>query len=99
MIGPHDLVLSELRRPERANAGLTAWAASAPHEELFISAITLFEIELGVAQAERKDVPRGAVLRAWVDAQVIPGFQSRIVPVAAVARRCMCPIRVRSATA
>ncbi|MBJ7532621.1 type II toxin-antitoxin system VapC family toxin [Rhodomicrobium vannielii ATCC 17100] len=82
-------VLSELRRPERANVGLTAWAASAPPEELFISAITLFEIELGVAQAERKDVPRGAVLRAWVDAQVIPGFQNRIVPVdAAVARRC-----------
>jgi predicted nucleic acid-binding protein len=82
-------VLSELRRPERANVGLTAWAASAPPEELFISAITLFEIELGVAQAERKDATKGAVLRGWIDAQVVPGFQNRIVPVDVdVARRC-----------
>ncbi|WKW50432.1 type II toxin-antitoxin system VapC family toxin [Rhodomicrobium lacus] len=82
-------VLSELRRPERANVGLAAWAASAPPEEFFISAITLFEIELGVAQAERKDATKGAVLRGWIDAQVVPGFQNRIVPIDVdVARRC-----------
>ncbi|WP_127079905.1 type II toxin-antitoxin system VapC family toxin [Rhodomicrobium lacus] len=82
-------VLLELRRPERANVGLAAWAASASPEELFISAITLFEIELGVAQAERKDATKGAILRAWIVAQVVPGFQNRIVPVDVdVARRC-----------
>jgi len=82
-------VVSELRRPDRANAGLTAWAAGAASAELFISAITLFEIELGTAQAERKDAAKGAVLRAWIDTRVAPGFRDRIIPVdAAVARVC-----------
>lgn len=82
-------VVSELRRPDRANAGLAAWAAGAASAELFISAITLFEIELGTAQAERKDAVKGVVLRAWIDTRVVPGFRDRIIPVdAAVARVC-----------
>jgi toxin FitB len=40
-------VLSELRRPDKANPGLIAWAKDTVPAELFISAITLFEIELG----------------------------------------------------
>jgi len=81
--------VSELRRPDRANAGLAAWAASAAPAELFISAITLFEIELGTAQAARRDAAKGAVLRAWIDTRVVPGFRDRIISVdAAVAQRC-----------
>lgn len=82
-------VVSELRRPDKANAGLAAWAAGVVPAELFISAITLFEIELGTAQAKRKDAAKGAVLRAWIDTRVMPGFHDRIIPVdAAVARVC-----------
>ena len=81
--------ISELRRPDKANAGLAAWAASAAPAELFISAITLFEIELGAAQAGRKDAAKEAVLRAWIDKQVVPGFCDRIIPIdVAVAQRC-----------
>ncbi|HEY0837982.1 MAG TPA: type II toxin-antitoxin system VapC family toxin [Azospirillum sp.] len=81
--------LSELRRPDRANAGLAAWAAGALAAELFISAITLFELELGVAQAERRDAAKGKVLRIWLDSHVVPAFGGRIIPVdAAVAQRC-----------
>lgn len=82
-------VISELRRPGRANPGLAAWAASAAPTELFISAITLFEIELGTVRAGRKDAVKGAVLRAWIDTRVIPGFRDRVIPIdAAVAQRC-----------
>lgn len=81
--------LSELRRPERADPGLAAWAAGVAPQELFLSAITLFEIELGVLQAERRDAAKGAVLRAWVEARVLPAFRGRILPVdGAVAQRC-----------
>lgn len=81
--------LSELRRPDKANAGLAAWAAGAAAAEQFISAITLFEIELGAAQAGRRDAAKEAVLRAWIDATILPGFRGRILPVdAAVATRC-----------
>ncbi len=81
--------LSELRRPDKANAGLVAWAAGAVPADLFISAITLFEIELGAAQAGRRDAAKEAVLRAWISGRIVPGFRDRILSVdAAVARRC-----------
>jgi len=81
--------ISELRRPDKANAGLLAWAVGAAPVDQFISAITLFEIELGAVQAGRKDAAKASVLRAWIDHQVVPGFRGRILPVdAAVVQRC-----------
>ncbi|QCO00222.1 type II toxin-antitoxin system VapC family toxin (plasmid) [Azospirillum argentinense] len=81
--------ISELRRPARANPGLLAWAGGVPPADLFISAITLFEIELGAGQVGRRDAAQGAVLRSWIDTQVMPAFRGRILPVdAEVAQRC-----------
>lgn len=81
--------ISELRRPARANPGLLAWAGGVPPADLFISAITLFEVELGAGQVSRRNATQGAVLRAWIDTQVIPAFRGRILPVDAdVAQRC-----------
>lgn len=83
------VVLSELRRPDKADRGLAAWAAGTVPAELYISAITLFEIELGAALIARKDPARGSGLRGWIDRQVLPGFSARILAVdAAVAQRC-----------
>ena len=82
-------VVSELRRPDKADRGLAAWAAGAVPAELFISAITLFELELGTLLAGRRDAAKGRVLRDWLDRQVTPAFVGRILPVdAAVAQRC-----------
>jgi predicted nucleic acid-binding protein len=82
-------ILSEFRRPERANPGVMAWAKGTTPADLFISAITLFEIELGAAQAARKDVAKGRILRMWIETQVMPAFQGRIIAVdASVAQRC-----------
>lgn len=82
-------VLSELRRPERAHPQLLAWASNTPTARLFLSAISLMEIELGVLRVERRDRTQGAVLRAWLNAQVLPTFEERVLAVdAAVALRC-----------
>lgn len=82
-------ILSEFRRPERANPGVMAWAKGTTPADLFISAITLFEIELGAAQAARKDTAKGRILRMWIETQVMPAFQGRIIAVdASVAQRC-----------
>lgn len=84
-------VVSELRR---ANAGkadprVTAWAESVPVASLFLSVITMLELEMGVLLIERRDPAQGAVLRAWLDGQVLPAFSGRILAVdTAVARRC-----------
>ena len=82
-------VLSELRRPHRADPRVIAWAAGTDVGHFFLSAITVLEIELGVLSIQRRDVAQGKVLRAWFDGQVLPRFQGRILPVdTAVALRC-----------
>ncbi len=82
-------VVSELRRPARANPGVVAWAAAAPIAEVFMSVITVLELELGVLLMERRDVAQGGILRAWLEGQVMPRFTGRLLAVdEAVARRC-----------
>jgi toxin FitB len=82
-------VISELRRPDRTHPSVAAWVDSVDPLELFLSAITIFEIEIGVLRFERRDARQGASLRAWMDTQVLPTFDGRIIPVdVAVAQRC-----------
>ena len=82
-------VVSELRRPEKADQQVVAWASSVPLASIFLSAITVLELELGALLMERKDKAQGLVLRAWVDGQIMPRFEGRILAVdAAVAQRC-----------
>lgn len=84
-------VVSELRKAKsgKADAGVIAWAAGLPASELFLSAISVLELEMGVLLVERRDAAQGTVLRSWFDRHVLPTFADRILPVdAAVARRC-----------
>jgi predicted nucleic acid-binding protein len=84
-------VVSELRkvRLNKANPNLTAWAESVDATELFISVITIMELELGVLSIERKDADQGSTLRAWLEHQVLPEFSARTLPIdSAVAQRC-----------
>lgn len=84
-------VVSELRKvgDGRADANVTAWLAQEDAASFFISAITLMELEMGVRQIERRDPVQGARLRTWMDAQVLPAFAERILPIdATVALRC-----------
>ena len=82
-------IVSELKRPERADPALLAWAAGVPLSDTFLSAITVFELELGVLLMERRDPIQGAALRGWFDAQVLHRFTDQILPVdIQVARRC-----------
>ena len=76
-------VISELRKAEtgKANKNVVAWANNIDTSELFISAITILEIEKGVLQVERKDPTQGKILRLWLDNQVIPAFASRTLDV------------------
>jgi predicted nucleic acid-binding protein len=76
-------VLSELRKATKgtANPDVVAWATAVPATSLFISAITIMELELGVLLKEKQDPAQGAVFRAWLDTQVGPAFTEHILPV------------------
>jgi predicted nucleic acid-binding protein len=81
--------ISELRRPDKADRTVLAWASRMPAASFFLSAISIVEIELGALRIARRDVAQGAVLRAWIDDQILPRFDGRILPVdTAVAQRC-----------
>lgn len=84
-------VVSELRKVRlgKADANVSAWAQSVDAADLFVSAITIMELELGVLSVERKDATQGAMLRSWLVRQVLPEFAGRSLPVdTAVAQRC-----------
>jgi predicted nucleic acid-binding protein len=84
-------VVSELRKVQlgKANLNVAAWAEGVDAADLFVSAITIMELEQGILLIERKDSSQGAVLRAWLNQHVLPEFSSRTLPVdTAVAQRC-----------
>ena len=82
-------VVSELRRRERADPKVAAWADAVHPTELFLSAITILELETGVLLLARRDAAAGSVLRGWLDRKVLPAFEGRILAVdTAVAQRC-----------
>jgi predicted nucleic acid-binding protein len=74
-------VISELRRARngRADVAVTTWASSVSQNSMFLSTITVLELETGVLQAERRDPAQGVVLRRWLHGQVLPGFAGRIL--------------------
>ena len=83
-------VVSELRkaRAGKADENVVAWAAEAPAASLFLSVITIQELEIGILLAERRDPPQGSILRSWLEDHVLPTFTDRILPVdVPIARR------------
>jgi len=84
-------VVSELRKVRlgKADLNVAAWAESVDAAALFVSVVTIMELELGALMIERKDAKQGAMLRAWLEQQVLPEFAERTLPVdTAVAQRC-----------
>jgi len=84
-------VISELRKVKagRADPQVAQWAAGVQTSRLYLSVITVQELELGILLRERQDAQQGAILRAWFEDQVLPTFAGRILPVTlAVARQC-----------
>ena len=84
-------VVSELRKVRfgKADTNVTAWTESVDAADLFVSAITIMELELGVLSIERKDMTQGTMLRSWLNQHVLPEFSGRTLPVdTAVAQRC-----------
>ena len=76
-------VVSELRKVRlgKANRHVATWADSVDASDLYLSAITVHELELGVLLVERRDAAQGALLRTWLNQYVLPAFMGRILPV------------------
>ena len=75
--------LSEMRkiRLGRAHPKVAAWSEHVSARDLFVSVITLQEIEQGLLLLQRRDAAQAGPLRHWFDAQVLPMFAGRTLPV------------------
>ena len=71
-------VLSELRRP-RPEPRVVAFVGAQPLEGLFVSAVTFAEIRFGIELID--DVGKRADLHDWLQLQLRPMFENRVLPV------------------
>lgn len=70
-------VISDLRRRDRIAHHALRWLDTIPESELFISAVTLFEIQRGALRRRRRDEAQGALFIDWISRLVIPSFSGR----------------------
>jgi toxin FitB len=75
-------IISESRKlgTSRIDPHASRWFAQIDVEATFVSAMTIFEIERGVQQMERRDAPQGLVLRRWLDDQIMTTYELRTLP-------------------
>ena len=76
-------VVSELRRP-RPHKGVVKWVEEAPADRLFLSAVTVGEIQAGIEGMRERDAAKTAELEAWLG-QVVAGYG--VLPMDAAAFR------------
>ena len=75
-------VISELRKRHGvADRNVVEWASGQDADHLFISVISVMEIELGIRLVERRDHAQGVVLRTWFERAVLEDLVDRILPV------------------
>lgn len=89
-------VVSELRKAKsgKADVQLVAWANSVAAGQLFLSVITVLELEQGVLLKERSDAAQGALLRTWLEAHVLPGFAGRVLSIDTAVAQCCARLHV-----
>jgi toxin FitB len=82
-------VVSELRKGKKADRNVRIWAQTLPAASLYLSVVSILELEMGILLVERRDPKQGGILRAWMDGHVLPSFSGRILAIdTVVAQRC-----------
>ena len=59
-------VVSELRKP-RPHGGILAWLKTVAERDLYLSAVTLGEIQAGIELTREQDVAKAAEIESWAD--------------------------------
>ena len=66
-------VISELRRP-RPHGAVLAWLEPVPSSALFVSAVSIGEIQSGIEATRARDPAKAAEIELWLD-KVVQTFQ------------------------
>jgi len=89
-------VVAELRKANGPNAdrNVIAWSAKANAAELFISTISIMQLEQGILLIERQDSLQGGLLRQWLDNHVLKTFAARTLPIDTAVAQCCARLHV-----
>lgn len=89
-------IISELRKIalNRANHSVIQWFSRIPHEQLYLSAITVMELNIGILRLERRDPAQAKPLRQWFEQYVLPEFSDRTVAVDSEIALCCSQLHV-----
>lgn len=76
-------VISELRKVGKgtASAAVVRWSEAQSVTNLYLSAISILELETGILLVKRRDPAQASILSEFLDGHVLMGFQGRILPV------------------
>jgi predicted nucleic acid-binding protein len=87
-------VISELRKGKKQQSqNVISWADSIPVNQCFLSAITIFELELGVQRLEYTNPPQGQTIRAWLTG-LGPSYEGRILPFDEIAAKIAASLHI-----
>jgi len=89
-------VISELRKAgsNKADKNVLAWADNVSASKLYLSVITLLELETGILLIERRDSAQGILLRTWLNTHVLPAFSERIIAIDTVIAQACAKLHV-----
>ncbi|QIM16688.1 type II toxin-antitoxin system VapC family toxin [Leucobacter insecticola] len=88
-------VISELRKPERrADARVRSWASSQLPSTLFLSVITVMEVEIEISRLQSRDPFQSGHLRSWMENDLLKVFAGRILPLDLAAARRAAQLHV-----
>lgn len=89
-------IISELRKAKsgKADKNVVAWANSVSATSLYLSVITILELETGILLLERRDSAQGAMLRSWLNTHVLPAFSERVIVVDTAVAQCCAKLHV-----
>jgi len=87
-------ILSELRRPHKANPHVLQWAAKCNLGDMYVSVISILEIEMGILRVQRHDVAQASILFDWLESHILRQFQGRILDIDIAVARCCAALHV-----
>jgi len=88
-------VVSEMRKARRPSSRwskidphVEAWLESVSASSLYLSVITILELEVGFHLLERRDPAQAGVILSWIRNHILPAFSGRVLDVnLAIAQR------------
>jgi len=76
------MVISELRK-RIPDSNVLTWLSSVPEKSIFISVVTISEIQRGITLQRNKDMPFAERLQFWLN-EMIRNYGDRILPITPV---------------